>query len=158
MDWDICKHPKDGVARVKCITGTSGKNKILICLYANELKYAHSSQITSPLLKHLETCVWSCLRNAWDLIPLTSGVNTSPFLSVSVVNVSKANFLFPESGREFRTEMFDVFLLWSSTRWSEFLIYEDITRKLLSKHISLLRMAWKSHSGRESARFGFAKR
>lgn len=43
-------------------------------------------------------------------------------------------------------------------RWSEFLIYEDITRKLLSKHISPLRLAWKSHSGRETQRFGFQKR
>lgn len=136
--------------RSKNSAATQRKNKILICVYANELKYTRSSQITSSNIWK-PVCDQECVQR--DLTRLTSG-HLSPFLSVAVVNVSKANFLFPESERE----MFDVFLLWSVARWSEFLIYEDITRKLLSKHISLLRLAWKSHSGRETQRFGFQKR
>lgn len=76
-----------------------------------------------------------------------------PFSLTQSYKCFKSKLSFLESGHK----MFDVFLLCSAARWSEFLIYEDITRKLLSKHISLLRLAWKSHWGQESRHFGFQK-
>ncbi len=94
--------------RSKNSAATQRKNKILICVYANELKYTRSSQITSSNIWK-PVCDQECVQR--DLIRLTSG-HLRPFLSVAVVNVSKANFLFPESERE----MFDVFLLWSVAR------------------------------------------
>ncbi len=100
--WQILCLLKDGVR--KNSAATQRENKILICMYANEFKYTRSSHTTSSNIWK-PVCDQECVHR--ELTRLTSGL-WSRFLSVGVVNVSKANFLFPESERE----RFDVFLLW----------------------------------------------